>query len=280
MNTTTEMRSEIPEAGSRGRSDFCHARACPDGCRVDACAAGDRQVANRDLKGGFTLLELLITVAIIATLLALMVPVIGRMWESANEARCVSNLKRLSAGVLLYCADHDGYFPDSTVYYSTNATGDVRRTSGLWFSCLIGKPDYGVTEYVKWSWRGAYHCPSDTYIGKPDTSYAMNAYLIPPAYTGGTSANKYTYSVNLGVRLSDVKPGIAMLKDSNDAQRISAGGTESALVNWKYTYAVHRGGQNVSFVDGRVQWVNVSPHPPGNSTDCVDMKQSWFTPVR
>jgi prepilin-type N-terminal cleavage/methylation domain-containing protein/prepilin-type processing-associated H-X9-DG protein len=60
---------------------------------------------------GFTLLELLIVIAIIGVLAAIVLPVVGRMRESADQAKCVSNLRTLSAALLLAAGENNGILP-------------------------------------------------------------------------------------------------------------------------------------------------------------------------
>ena len=56
----------------------------------------------------FTLVELLVVIAIIGILAALLFPVFKASKESANNAKCISNLKQMGAALFSYAADHDG----------------------------------------------------------------------------------------------------------------------------------------------------------------------------
>jgi prepilin-type N-terminal cleavage/methylation domain-containing protein len=60
---------------------------------------------------GFTLIELLVVIAIIAILAAILFPVFARAREKARQASCASNLKQLSAAVLMYAQDYDDVLP-------------------------------------------------------------------------------------------------------------------------------------------------------------------------
>src|SRR5437660_10939249 len=56
---------------------------------------------------GFTLIELLVVIAIIAILAAILFPVFAQARESARKITCVSNMKQLSLGWLMYVQDYD-----------------------------------------------------------------------------------------------------------------------------------------------------------------------------
>src|SRR5262245_15819480 len=135
------------------------------------------QPRNR-ARGAFTLIELLIVVAVIGILLAILLPTVARARECANRTACASNLRQLGHALLSYVNDNKAYFPAS-------ACGNVLDPQDwIWwpqarrpdiFSCGIGKylnlgPD---------NWR-VMICPSDNGFRlrrQPDPyifSYAMN----------------------------------------------------------------------------------------------------------
>jgi len=61
--------------------------------------------------GGFTLVELLVVVAIIALLAAILFPVFGRAREKARQTTCISNLKQLGMAFAMYTQDYDESYP-------------------------------------------------------------------------------------------------------------------------------------------------------------------------
>jgi prepilin-type N-terminal cleavage/methylation domain-containing protein len=67
----------------------------------------------------FTLIELLVVVAIIGVLAAILFPVFARARENARRSSCMSNLKQIGLGVMMYVQDYDETYPMS--YDGTNA---------------------------------------------------------------------------------------------------------------------------------------------------------------
>lgn len=59
----------------------------------------------------FTLVELLVVLAIIAVLTALLLPVLGRVRKEADSVQCVAQLRQLGTGIAAYANDHDGTMP-------------------------------------------------------------------------------------------------------------------------------------------------------------------------
>jgi prepilin-type N-terminal cleavage/methylation domain-containing protein/prepilin-type processing-associated H-X9-DG protein len=56
---------------------------------------------------GFTLIELLVVIAIIAILAAILFPVFARARDAARKTACISNVKQLTMGALMYSQDND-----------------------------------------------------------------------------------------------------------------------------------------------------------------------------
>jgi len=77
---------------------------------------------QRSLRG-FTLIELLVVIAVIAILAAILFPVFAQAREKARQATCLSNLKQLSLGVLMYVQDYDEQFPPPAGLVYTSPVG-------------------------------------------------------------------------------------------------------------------------------------------------------------
>jgi len=62
-------------------------------------------------KGAFTLIELLIVIAVIGLLLAILLPALRKVKEESYEVKCMTNLKSIGAACLMYSDDNRGVLP-------------------------------------------------------------------------------------------------------------------------------------------------------------------------
>ncbi len=62
----------------------------------------------------FTLIELLVVIAIIALLLAILTPALSRIKNQAKKLICLSNLRQIGTGALIYAEEHDTFLPRNT----------------------------------------------------------------------------------------------------------------------------------------------------------------------
>ncbi len=105
-------------------------------------------------KKGFTLIELLVVIAIIAILAAILFPVFAKAREAARKTSCLSNMKQIGTGMMMYAQDYDEIMPSATF---------GNAPAGLWGTQTWN--DYGwcyvfalMDPYTKNS--GIYGCPS------------------------------------------------------------------------------------------------------------------------
>ena len=101
---TGALQAQLRRAGRRARRDEA------DG--ADASAAVS---AGAGLCAGFTYVELLVSLGIIAVLTALLLPLIGRARASAQSVTCLAQLRQIGGAFLQYAADNDKRLPDPFV---------------------------------------------------------------------------------------------------------------------------------------------------------------------
>src|SRR6188508_459744 len=62
-------------------------------------------------RNGFTLVELLVVIGIIAVMISILLPVLGRVRESALRTNCTSNLRQIHNALQLYANSNRGFLP-------------------------------------------------------------------------------------------------------------------------------------------------------------------------
>ncbi len=126
----------------------------------------------------FTLIELLIVIAIIAILAALLLPALGRAKELAKSIQCRNQMRQIGLATRLYADDNSDLFPRSQ--HSAFASRQLvwERALAPW---LGGRNTDTVT--LTNLLNGIYHCPSDTKPA-PRLSYGLNVYFELEADAG------------------------------------------------------------------------------------------------
>src|SRR5687767_7650785 len=82
----------------------------PESWAVPTAGREDTLMRRRRLNA-FTLIELLVVIALITILAAILFPVIAQVREKGHQAACLSNLRQISAAMLIYADDNDEQFP-------------------------------------------------------------------------------------------------------------------------------------------------------------------------
>ena len=90
------------------------------------------------LRKGFTLIELLVVVAIIALLMAILIPALQTAREQGKRAVCLSNLKQLTIAWIMYADENEGKIctawvgrPDSWVRMAGQNASEDRQIKAM-----------------------------------------------------------------------------------------------------------------------------------------------------
>jgi prepilin-type processing-associated H-X9-DG protein/prepilin-type N-terminal cleavage/methylation domain-containing protein len=133
----------------------------------------------------FTLVEILAVIAILAFLMALLFPILGKMREKTNATKCVGNLRQIGALVGIYMADNDGYLPfwrpwtdgfnawtwDSYAL-TTTVGGEMPRLAGYYPGGIMTAAQYEAPGS-----KNLFNCPSNTSKVR-SKGYAANRLLM------------------------------------------------------------------------------------------------------
>jgi prepilin-type N-terminal cleavage/methylation domain-containing protein len=204
---------------------------------------------------GFTLVELLVVIGIIALLVGLLLPVLSRAKDSAYRVNCINNQRQLTAAVIMYAAESRDYMPfanddATTVWKGEGWLYDMRRGPSP-------KPDpnevrhgalYGFLKTDK-----VYHCPVDRppYLQGP--AHPLTSYLMNWACAG------------FGTAVTANRPGHKLTRMAPDAIIFWEGDETSGNVHM-YSDGTnepenglsrrHGKGGGVARFDGGVEWVS------------------------
>lgn len=209
---------------------------------------------------GFTFVEMLVVIGIVAMLAALLLPALARAKTVTHRTGCLANLKHWSLAMQMYTEDQDDFIPRESAFSpgtARNLWADIRhgRTSDVWYNAL---PDYaGVPRAASYFSRKAdfyqrtsfFHCPSARMT--PGTLYADFS----------MSLNSKLIKLGLAVNRDDLcrAPNTVMFLDNLlEGERAPVPGPPPSNLGQPSSYAnrfsIRHGGRgNMVFWDGHAE---------------------------
>ena len=128
-------------------------------------------------KRGFTLVELLVVMAIISLLAGMLLPVLSKALETARTASCANNEKQQHLALTLYAEDWNSYVPSSLNH-------DVPPDRyPAWKHFLVDGPSYDDKKYgQRYVPVAVFYCPKGIRVNNDRGNYGMSRY-VPDANT-------------------------------------------------------------------------------------------------
>ncbi|HRY52073.1 MAG TPA: DUF1559 domain-containing protein [Candidatus Paceibacterota bacterium] len=247
----------------------------------------------RQLMSGFTLVELLVVIAVIGVLSSLLLPTMIQAKNQAQSAACKNNLRQLGLALNIYIDEHEQY-PGGVAVFNGTFLEPPGTTSGrgLVRLAVLVQPDIvsrnrdGAPEGLRMtSRRTVFHCPSKgkakTLIGGldliPDQTKSGTSFSIPPitiypygyGYNALGTLQRPPVMTPLGLGPVEAQ-GITMRVKASTIQHpsemiaIADAVTDSLEHICPYRVggfrlldgigSVHRGGANAAFCDGHVEY--------------------------
>lgn len=231
---------------------------------------------RRNSRRAFTLVELLVVIGIIALLISILMPALGRVRDQANRIKCMSNLRTIMQGIVMYSAENKQALPYTNWggNYHTPGRPDPQGTAGWlydwpnWNGSAVD-PSWSFLEggmvfrYVKS--REVFKCPLHTQAGSNGPTEKYTSYLMNGAV--GDFSGMFPYKLtkfnvmdiimwetgesNLMNRLSIGPPfndGSSFPREWLSERHGASGRNVSS------GKVIGNGGASVGCVDGHVEW--------------------------
>jgi len=225
---------------------------------------------------GFTLVELLVVIGVIALLIGLLMPVLAQARRASTQAQCASNLRQWAIAVNLYAQQNGGYLP--------------RRGQG-------DQPTQTLTNYDDWFNELPPLLAQQTYqnlvaAGQMPQEGANSIWICPELYgTANQFGNLFGYAMNMALSARSAPYPDRIEKVGSTATLVFmadgpagycstvpyvATPTSPALFN---PVPRHNGMVNIAFLDTHVSaypasYIGCGVGDPGH----VDLRWYWYVP--
>ncbi len=231
-------------------------------------------MSMRSKRFGFTLVELLVVIGIIAVLISILLPSLNKARQQAQTATCMSNLKQIGIGYVMYAQENHGYMTpltgmgwDAYIRLPDNST-----TQLYWYRALVpyfakgmdpltmdNKQMPGVMKACP-SWSQTVDANTASNAWRP--GYGQNIYMWAGRYPNKqVPKGSLSYSPTAYPDTSDCNPMVGVLPNDNGGEwadrsrNITNAGWKLGLI--KYT-SIKKGYMRIVAGDSDEYWLGVA----------------------
>lgn len=266
--------------------------------------------AERLISHGFTLVELLVVLAIVGLLASLLLPSLARARAKANSTTCLNNLKQLQFAWLTYVHDNNDNFPPNISrkigFEQFNVTVDG-RTPWVLGNAKLDTNNANIEAGVLFPYAGSaaiYRCPADkSIVGDQPSLRRFRSYSMLGFYNVDVKSDSLLDVTNTSEenlkKLSQLEnPGPSHTFVFIDEHEVSIddgifGTSNTSAFDWKggwiwgsFPGDRHDNGANLSFADGHVEphrWRAhrvITSYPAGvthiNPDDILNLEDAYW----
>lgn len=223
----------------------------------------------------FTLLELLVVIAVLGFLAAILVPAFSHAFSAAHTAACASNLRLWGQAFHAYAGDHLGHFPHTDNETRSDHSPGVQAHQHSWVDELppyMGLPAWRDFPSGQKPRTSPWQCPAarfgaDTdYSYSPDKdgvfSYAMNSYLSYDfPYGGFKGGGPFLNTLKCAAPARTIllfdqaaNPHDGLFAHISNRSAGRHPGEDATALSVRHRKFLGGEGANFLFVDGHVDW--------------------------
>ena len=210
------------------------------------------QVTRGRHAGGFTLVELLVVIGIIALLISILLPALSKARDSAREVMCMNNLRQIGLGVAMYQNDFSGWVPVANAGFPvTPALSAPAYWDAMLWKYVTGRNEPNPIKPAGWIPSPIWQCPFDA-TGDITRNRDFNSYGLsnsnnlgnPPSTRNGYAVRSDKVRQSKSGGDSSAKSGsmpadVIYLTDAHFARRHSLGRSpqKEASSRWGQNFA-------------------------------------------